>query len=710
MKPYTLLTLLVGSMALVIPFTSIAADDVPQQEQNNADIETITILGKKASDLRIPADNGALGRLSILNTPFSVSSISSEDIERRQVNSLDSLFSRDASVSANGGTYSGWGSTISVRGLPLDYTNSFKVNGLAVDNFSGELPYEAFEQVTLLKGATGFMYGFAAPGGVVNYVTKKPIANYLSMDAGYRSDSIYSGHIDASTLFGAEQRYGMRANLAHEEGGIYDGGDVDRDMASLALTADITDSLSWTLDAIYNNRETRGSSSWLTIDTSYDRTTDLPDAPDGETNLAFDGSFNRQRNVIVQTALNWQLNDNWQTQLSYGYSRNDTRWLKTWPYLLNQAGDLSYSYYDQYFDVDFDQLQASITGQFQTGFIEHQLHTGVTWQKTRTYRNDPNRDVSSLSGTYNLYRHDRPIHHSQLPETLSAMWDTTQKAFFINDNITFTDQWMLIVGARINRYDYKVQADIYKARLNNYRDTETSPMAALLYKPTPDTTLYASYVESFEEGSMVGEEYANANEMLPPLESKQYEIGLKLERQNWSASTNVFRIERGAEVTNGANERVQDGITLYQGWEGSLDWHITSALLASTDVMLLDATYDKTDPGSAIKNNDVAAAPDKQASLQLIYDIPQVPGLQLNAGMKYYGKTAVNSANDWTLPGYTLFDMAANYSTRIGGKNVTFRAAASNLGNKAYWAVADSSGWLRIGEPRVISVSAKIDF
>lgn len=691
--------------------SAVLCTAVVNAEQMPTDpVETITIIGKAADAMHTPITSGALGNMAVLDTPFSVSTVSAEEIEQRQVNSLDSLFARDASVSANGGTYSGWGSTISVRGLPLDYTNSFKINGLAIDNFSGELPYEAFEQVSLLKGATGFMYGFAAPGGVVNYRTKQPIDNYLSMDVGYRSDAIYRGHLDASTLFGDADQYGIRVNVAHEEGDIYDDGELNRDMASLAFTAQLTDTLQWTFDAIYNNRKTRGSSSWLTIDSGYDRDSSLPAAPDGDTNLAFNGAFNKQRNEIIQTALNWQFAEHWQAQLEYGYSRNDTRWLKSWPYLLNSQGDLNFRYYDQYFDVDFDQVQAAITGDVNTWGLAHHIHTGVTWQKSRTYRNDPNRDVAFMDGIYNLHRHLRPTHNTQLPETLSAMWNTTQKAFFLNDNIAFNDHWMLIIGGRANRYEYQVDADIYQARLNDYEDTEVSPMAALLYKPNADTTLYTSYVESFEEGSMVGEEYANANEMLPPLESKQYEVGIKFQRDRWAATTDVFRIERGAEVTNGANELVQDGITLYQGWEGSLQYHVTPTLLVSGDAMLLDASYDKTSSGSTIKNNDAAGAPDKQMSLQVTYDVPAVAGLQLNAGMKYYGETAVNAANDWHVPGYTLFDMAASYRTLIGDNQLTLRAAVTNLGDKAYWAVADSSGWLRIGEPRVISLSAKLDF
>ena len=53
------------------------------------------------------------------------------------------------------------------------------------------MPYEQLERVELLKGLGGFMYGFAQPGGFVNYVTKRPGKDPVtSVDVGYRTDGV----------------------------------------------------------------------------------------------------------------------------------------------------------------------------------------------------------------------------------------------------------------------------------------------------------------------------------------------------------------------------------------------------------------------------------------------------------------------------------------------------------------------------------------
>ena len=178
----------------------LAGSGVLHAETNPQQLTTVNVTATAEADaasLNTVTSNGTLGSAKVLDTPFSISSVTEKSISERQVNSLETLFAGDASVTILGNTYSNWGDTMTVRGLPLNYTNSYKLNGMPLSNFSGQLPYEILERVDLLKGATGFMYGFAAPGGIVNYVTKRPTENnLLSLGVGYRSDGILSQSLD----------------------------------------------------------------------------------------------------------------------------------------------------------------------------------------------------------------------------------------------------------------------------------------------------------------------------------------------------------------------------------------------------------------------------------------------------------------------------------------------------------------------------------
>ncbi|HBF45763.1 MAG TPA: TonB-dependent siderophore receptor, partial [Shewanella frigidimarina] len=482
-------------------------------------IETISVVGHKLTELSSNNNGGALGNKTLLETPFSVDVISLEDIEIRQVNTLDSLFSREASVSVDGSAYSTFGSTIRVRGLPLDYTNSFKINGMSINNFSGELPYEAFEQVTLLKGASGFMYGMAAPGGVVNYVTKKATDDKFIVDVGMRSDSVFSGHIDASKRLGDNDEYGVRVNLVKESGDTYlEDGTIDRNTAALAFDAQFTDSLYWTVDVIYNDRLTENS--WTTMSNQLDSTDSLPDTVSGTRSIGADGTFDDYKNIVALTSLNWDINDNWSARLEYDYSKNETRWVKTLAYLQNSTGDVNISLYDQYFDVNYDQIQAVINGEFETGSIRHNLLLGASYQKSTTYRNDPHRVVMRGYGTDNLFNPvELPTYNSTLEDNLSMAWIDKQQSVYLSDFISLTDQWEVLLGIRSNQIEH-TPSEYFSSYQAYNEDRALSPTAAVMFKPDDKTTYYVSYVESFEgTTSYVGETYANADELLEPLES-----------------------------------------------------------------------------------------------------------------------------------------------------------------------------------------------
>ncbi|WP_115719333.1 TonB-dependent siderophore receptor [Gallaecimonas mangrovi] len=686
------------------------ADDRDSKDEKGT--EKITVLGRQLHELDTTVDNGVLGQGSILNTPFSVTSVSEQELKERQVNDLDTLFARDASVSILGGGYNNWGSNMSIRGLALDYTNSFKLNGLAFQNFSGEMPYDIFERIDVLKGATGFMYGFAAPGGIVNYVTKKARGDVLSVDVGYRSDSILSAHVDAGTRFGESDKYGLRANVSAADGDTNtDGGHVRRNTAALAFDANLTDSLKWTLDLIYDDRDVDNVTSWMfTSLLSSDST--LPEPVDGSRNLSAKGSFEDAKNITGMTSLTWQASDNWQIKADYSHAENNTRWVKTLNYLVNSDGDLRVRVYDQAFDTDFDTAQLMAVGELDTGAVHHKWVSGVSYQKTTSYRTDtPSKyvfwltDTSDPSTYDNLYSPNPQSYTSEFVENNEKGYYVRQRSAFVSDTLAFGRKWDLLLGLRHIQYD----SVNYLSSGEEYSTNANTPTVALMFKPWQGTTFYGSYVEALEEGGIVSSSYANADEMLDPLKSKQYELGAKVERARWFASVAAYRIERGAAYGNSENIYVQDGKSLYDGVEFDAKLQLSEAWSLHSNLMHLDSRYDDTGPDSTVQGNDVEAAPNWQAALGLSYLVPAIPGLAVNAGAKYYGARYLDAENNWKLPDYTLFDASLRYETQLWHKPLTLRGTLTNLTDKKYWATDGSEG-LRIGQPREVALNASLSF
>lgn len=660
----------------------------------------------EASPLAAPASTGALGSAAVLDTPFSIQVISAENLQDRQANSLESVFARDASVTALGNTYSNFGDTITVRGLQLDYTDSYKINGMPVNNFSGQLPLEAFEQVELLKGLSGFMYGFGQPGGIVNYVTKKPTEQrLLSIGAGLRSQGIFSQHLDAGGRVGANDRFGYRINLANEQGDIpQDDGRIKRRTLAASFDARLTSALTLTADFILNDRRIDNPPAPY-FNNYMDAGDALPRTARGDINFGLRGAFEDHENQIALLGATWKIAPDWTARLDVGQTKNDTRWIKSLADLLNTDGDYEVYAYDQAFKVQFASARAMVEGKVKTGSVTHELTAGLSSQRQNAYRSDET-SFYGLAGSGNLFNPVPIYYSSQMPYVdLQKSYYVNQSSVFVSDRIEFSPQWTLLAGVRHNRYE---AADIWSDWAIYKKDVNT-PTVALMYKPAPNATVYGSFVKGLEQGGTVGEQYANANELLPPLESKQYEAGVKIDGAHWSTSAALFRIERGAEYGNADNVYVQDGQERHQGLEINGVLRVSPSVDISASAMWLDAKYKKTDHASGLDGKRVEAAPRFQAVLEMAYKMAAVPGLRFTAGMRHIGKQALDADNIWTLSDVTLFDLGAQYRTHVGGHGLTVRAGITNLANKAYWA---TEGWggLRIGEPRSFAVSAQLDF
>ncbi|MES2532083.1 MAG: TonB-dependent receptor [Pseudomonadota bacterium] len=679
-----------------------------ETKSGEAALPTVTVNAEApdatSQHLATPVSSGALGTRRQLDTPFSTTVVTSDSLAERQVSKLGDVFALDASVSDNSDAYNSWASYVTVRGLPLDWQNGYRINGQPFLSYAITLPYEQFEQVELLKGSSGFMYGFGAPGGIINYVTKKPTDTPVrSIEVGYKTAGIWSEHVDLGGRFGTDDRFGYRLNATHEEGKTYNDGNVQRDSVSLGLDAKLTDKLTWTFDSLHQKRTATGQTP--SIYTGSYTGTSLPATISADNaNLVGAGQHLATDFNMVSTGLKYQLSPDWTLSTGYSHSTATRSRNESIAYLQDATGSYDDYRYDGAEGHRFDQWQAMAEGKVRTGDIEHQVVLGASWQ--RQTNNYSSNSIYQLIGTGSLYAQNTNDYLSSTDFVRYHTSDITQRAVFASDTVKLSERWSVLAGLRSTNYTQNGY-DTSGTRSSTYgKNGVLTPTAALMFKPAPDTTLYASYVESLEQGSTPGTTYANYGDLLNPLKSKQYELGAKTEHERWSATAAVFRIERGAEYANSANVLVQDGLSIYQGVELGASTRLGSQWELSGNLMALDSSYQR---GSLNNGNRVAGAPNFVAAAQLSYAVPQVPGLKLSADAKYTGTTMLDASNQIKLPGYTLANLGASYVTRIGGYDTTFRFAVNNVTNRKYWEY-QYENYIKAGDPRTFSVSAKLDF
>ena len=127
------------------------------------------------------ANVGVLGNKLLQDTPYSIEVYSSDLIKNKQARSLADITKGDASISLMQDNLTTENNSLNIRGLIPDQFTGQRIDGMPTYSKSKDLPLEHLERLEILKGASGFLYGFGTPGGIINYVLKR------STDAPFRS-------------------------------------------------------------------------------------------------------------------------------------------------------------------------------------------------------------------------------------------------------------------------------------------------------------------------------------------------------------------------------------------------------------------------------------------------------------------------------------------------------------------------------------------
>ncbi|WP_240648278.1 TonB-dependent siderophore receptor [Pararobbsia silviterrae] len=671
-------------------------------------LPTVTVSAQASNDAlrtdKISA--GALGDHKQVDTPFSTNVKSSEDIQDLMASTANDVFKYDPAVSIIGDHATAENSVFSVRGMQIDMLNGLKIDGQSFTGWDMDLPLEPFEQVQLLKGLSGFMYGFGAPGGIVNYVLKRPTDDpYHSITVGYETAGVFSEKVDLGGRFGPDNQFGYRLNLVNEDGNTSEAnGHIRRQVASLALDYRITPDLTWSADVLYQQSKQTG-----TIFGIWPAGGNVPDANLVTRDLTQPQNWYETQTTSVGTGLQYRISDDWKASVNYRFSKLNRYNSDSLLYVSDSAGDYTNTLYSAETRYFYQDVTAMLEGKFSTGFVKHDLVVGAEYQsQTAEYDSEYGWDHGYDLGSGNIYT---PITLYNPGVTLDpALYResrTTQASLFASDTMQFTDRLSALIGLRYTQY----REDVYnqdQTYASQYSQSPVTPTAALMFKTDAYSTLYASYVESLQQGGAAPIGDVNYPQVYGPLRSRQYEIGFKTDRKTWGANVALFRVDEGYDYTNTAGYYVQDGTQRYTGVDASAwfqparDWHVLVGVLA-----LNAKAVDIDDP--TVDGKRIFGAPRFQATGRVEYTPPVVPGLTVSAGIKYTGDIAVDAANEYIVPSYTTVDLGAKYETEVAGKSVVFRAGITNLFNKHYWTTGYGY-YILPGATRTFLANATLEF
>lgn len=704
----------VSAIALaVLQMTSAHAADAAAAEQTMQEV-VVSAAKARATSASVAGFSDA----PLLETPASVSVLTARQMLDLQIRSTTDAARYDASLS-DAYNAVGYAEQFSIRGFKLDNASSYRKDGMAIAGDT-QIALENKERLEVLKGLSGLQAGVAAPGGIINYVTKRPTDTPLrTVVLETRERGTLYGALDVGGRF-ENSDFGYRVNLAGERLRSYiKGADGNRKFVSGAFDWRISPQALLQIDADYQRKSQITAPGYQLLNNAT-----LPDVPADQ--LLNDQPWSRPVETIssnIGARFSYQFSPDWRATVSanqHHFKRDD---YTAFPYGCSDPQQLYPGFcgngnYDVYNYISLGErkspltAQALLQGRYATGAIRHELTVGASFFKNSEKWGD---DLYDWSGISNIYH---PVIVAPAPGSsgpVSERRRDKERALFAQDIVSLNEQLKLHAGARY----VQVRRDQYVKPGDDgvpppYAHTDIGfwlPNVALVYAVRPNVSTYVSYAQGLEHGGVAPKGTENQRTALEPSRSKQVELGVKADiRADLSATVALFQIHKGLEYTNAAGYYVRDGEAQNRGLELALNGRVNRDLNVGVSATALNTRQSGTGApeldGKRVTN--VAAF---KSSVYGDYAVPALPGLKVGANWIYSGKKAFDAANTVFVPKYHVANLSASYATRIGGVSTTLRAAVDNVFDKFYWrdVTPDLGGYLMPGASRTARISATFD-
>jgi len=664
------------------------------------------------------ASVGGFAESSLFDTPASITAIGRTQMQDLSIRSTTEAMRFDASV-ADAYNAVGYAEQFSIRGFALDNNYSYRKDGFAIPGDT-QIPLENKERIEVLKGLAGLTAGIATPGGIVNYVTKRPTNTPLrSATVEVSERGTLYGTVDLGGRFD-DRRFGYRINAAAADIHPYvRGANGDRQFVSAAFDWQITPDALLQLDMDYQRKAqitapgfqlirnevlpTGVSPKMLLNDQPWTRPVKTKDSNLG---LRFEYKLAPDWLATVAGNKHWFKRDDF-TAFPYGCSNEGAGFYPG--YCSN--GD--YDVYDYQSTGERKSpwgVQAQVQGKFATGTIRHALTVGTSYSE----RHDSFGDyVYDLVGYSNLWT---PLvtPHVAADRVTGPVFERRsdeERALFAQDIVSLTNQLTLHAGLRhvqVKRSEFVDEATGYV----HSDDSFLLPSVALVFSPAREWNVYAAVSHGLQHGGVAPMQTTNENQVLAPQRSHQVEIGAKAALDNGiNLSAALFQIRQGLEYTDANNTFVRNGKETHRGLELTAQGKATPALDWSLSLMALNTRQEGTNQAT-IDGKRVTDVPAFKSTAWVQYAVAAIPGLKLDGTWQYSGKKAFDVENTVFVPDYHVFGVGASYGVKWGATNVILRARAENLFDKFYWrdVTPELGGYLLPGAPRTFRASAQFDF
>lgn len=706
--------------ALLLAIADVRAQSVSDTAASPKDdvvaLDSVQVVGRAQTLYK--AETAAVGTRTdtpLALVPQSVQVLPRELIDDQAARQVTDLYRSISGISFF--SYAG----VTLRGFRQE---NVLYDGLRGDPYAGFAVPQLFniEQVEVLKGPAGALYGGGDAGGVINYVTRKPQSKaQRRMEIQVGNEDFVAGSFEATGPVNESGNVRYRLGVyADGEEGVRWNADSQSVIGDASVAFDVGD----TGELILQYTD-------ITQNLGGNRLRGVPVNDNGYflTNRRWNHNestdFLDMKAKVVLAQYRFSPSQAWDVDFGARWFENSEHQVYHEPMgLIDRDRDgtaewMTRQLRNQYRDNDAFTVNGNAVWRFATGALEHKLLFGADY-----YRVDSDFSAQTANSA-DLPRNAGPVPGIDLFNPvygvtsyhdygLAALpWrDTstrgTRYGGYVQDEITLTPRWHVLAGLRWDGFE---DEDLISGSAVDGHDLSWRLGSTFVLRE--GLNAYASVASGFMPQATANQNAA-AGGPFDPEQSRQWEVGLKslLGDGRVTLNTALYRIERSdivqstGEVVDGINQLSALGLVRSEGLEIDVLADVTERWVVNLAYAYNDArVIEAGSNGITNSSGDrFANAPRNKLGVWTRYDLPSLASA-IGFGADYTDERI--SLEGQRVKPYTIFDL----SWQTQWKDWKFQANIKNLFDKVYAA----SGFIERnghfpGEPRRFYLQAAYTF
>jgi catecholate siderophore receptor len=569
------------------------------------------------------------------------------------------------------------------------------------------------ERVEVLKGPASVLYGRGSAGGLVNRVTKKPLADPL-LEAGVTlgSHGQRRGEFDVGTASADKDALFRLTGAVEDSTGFRDRYFLRRQALAPSGTFRLSPATTLTLQADYLHDKRLADQG---VPSYHGRPVDVP----VET---YFGAANATARAFVQSDVKSAT-----ATLDHAFTPDLKLHtvLRAYDYALDRnytsigtikdgaSPTVAIGQSHRLRDEDGRYLQNELAQTVDWGTTNHKLLYGL--ELGRQNKSEVLRSRNNVA-TYNLF-HPVLVDLPVLPDSIAPSADNRNRVdiagLYVQDLVALTPEWKVLAGVR---YDHLKQDrdDRTAKNVDLHRVDDTwSPRLGAVYQPTGRVALYASWNRSFQPIADSFTFRANSD-TLKPTQTVNKEAGVKLDLSARASLTAALfdMTQSNIQVADPANTNFSlpvgrqrtRGLELSFMGEIAPGWDAIAGY-ANMRGKIEDST-ERTSAGTPFEGNTAALTPRHTFNAWIKRRLNG--HFWVAAGGRAESSRYASPDDLTTLPGYGVLQLGGGYD----GSKVDVTVTVRNVLNRIYYVSAHSGAndYNMPGETRAVLVSARYRF